>query len=204
MVKLPREYPDRPIVGVGAVVVREGAVLLVKRASEPLKGQWSLPGGAVELGETLREAIKREVREETGLEIDILDVIEVFDRITRDSENRPRYHYVLVDFLCTPVAGSARAGSDVEAVAWARPEEFPHYQLSEKASAIIEKVLRSAIANAQQKVPNIDVDNLYISKVFINQGPETKRFRPAPMGRAYRILKRMSHVHIFLEERKGR
>ncbi len=78
------------------------------------------------------------------------------------------------------------------------------FSKKKKASAIIEKVLRSAIANAQQKVPNIDVDNLYISKVFINQGPETKRFRPAPMGRAYRILKRMSHVHIFLEERKGR
>lgn len=78
------------------------------------------------------------------------------------------------------------------------------FSKKKKASAIIEKVLRSAIANAQQKVPSIDVDNLYISKVFINQGPETKRFRPAPMGRAYRILKRMSHVHIFLEERKGR
>jgi len=148
MVKVPREYPDRPIVGVGAVVVRAGAVLLVKRASEPLKGHWSLPGGAVELGETLPEAIQREVREETGLEISILEVIEVFDRISRDADNRPRYHYVLIDFLCTPVAGSARPGSDVEAVAWAHPEEFPHYQLSEKARAIIEKGL--ALLGARQ------------------------------------------------------
>ncbi len=151
MVKLPREYPDRPIVGVGAVVVREGAVLLVKRASEPLKGQWSLPGGAVELGETLREAIKREVREETGLEIDILDVIEVFDRISRDAENRPRYHYVLIDFLCAAVAGSSQPGSDVAAVAWARPGELSRYQLSEKATAIIEKAL--ALLRAHEGQP---------------------------------------------------
>lgn len=151
MVKVPREYPDWPIVGVGAVVVREGTVLLVKRASEPLKGQWSLPGGAVEVGETLREAIKREVREETGIEINILDVIEVFDRINRDTQNRPRYHYVLIDFLCAAVAGSGQAGSDAEAVVWARPEDFSRYQLSEKASAIIEKGL--ALLRARQEQP---------------------------------------------------
>ncbi len=79
-----------------------------------------------------------------------------------------------------------------------------HFSRKKKASAIIEKVLRSAISNAQQKVPDIDVDTLYVSKVFVDQGPQMKRFRPAPMGRAYRILKRMSHVHVFLEERKGR
>lgn len=79
-----------------------------------------------------------------------------------------------------------------------------HFSKKKKASAIIEKVLHSAIANAQQKVPNIDVDNLYISKIFVDQGPQAKRFRPAPMGRALRILKRTSHVRIFLEERKGR
>ncbi len=79
-----------------------------------------------------------------------------------------------------------------------------HFSKKKKASLIVEKVLRSAIANAQQKVPNIDVDNLYISKIYVNQGPQWKRFRPAPMGRAARILKRTSHVHVFLEERKGR
>jgi len=79
-----------------------------------------------------------------------------------------------------------------------------HFSRKKKASAIIEKVLRSAISNAQQKIPDIDVDNLYISRVFVDQGPQMKRFRPAPMGRAYRVLKRMSHVRIFLEERKGR
>lgn len=78
------------------------------------------------------------------------------------------------------------------------------FSRKKKASAVVEKVLRSAIANAQQKVPNIDVDNLYISRIFINQGPHWKRFRAVPMGRAHRILKRTSHVHVFLEEKKGR
>lgn len=78
------------------------------------------------------------------------------------------------------------------------------FSKKKKASSVVEKVLKSAIANAQQKAPNVDVDNLYISKIFVNQGPQLKRFRAAPMGRATRILKRTSHVHISLEERKGR
>lgn len=141
MAPSPREYPERPIVGVGAVVVRDGAVLLVQRAGEPLKGQWTLPGGAVELGETLTEALQRELREETGLEVRVLDLIEVFERIHRDPDGTPRYHYVLIDYLCQPVDGTARAGSDVSAVAWAHPVEFSRYQLSEKATAVIQKGL---------------------------------------------------------------
>ncbi|MFQ5817473.1 MAG: NUDIX hydrolase [Terriglobia bacterium] len=141
-----REYPERPIVGVGGVVVRAGAVLLVERASEPLKGQWSLPGGAVELGETLVEAVQRELREETGLEVKVLDIVEVFERISPPVEaaarGRPRYHYVLIDYLCEPVSGTARAGSDVSAVAWARPEELARYQLTAKATAVIQKALQ--------------------------------------------------------------
>lgn len=131
-----REYPERPVVGVGGVVIRDGAVLLVQRASEPLAGQWSLPGGAVELGETLEEAVERELREETGLTVRVLGLVEAFERIVRDAQKRPRYHYVLLDYLCEPVAGEARAGSDVKAVAWARPEEFDRYALSEKARAV--------------------------------------------------------------------
>lgn len=100
-----REYPDSPIAGVGAVIVRDRPgsgpqVLLIRRGQEPLKGQWSLPGGAVELGETLQEAVCREVLEETGLAVETVDVVQAFDRITRDAEGRVRYHYVLVDFLC--------------------------------------------------------------------------------------------------------
>lgn len=123
------------------MVVRDDAVLLVQRASEPLKGQWSLPGGAVEVGETLVEAVQRELREETGLEVKVLDIVEVFERISHDPARRPRYHYVLIDYLCEPIAGTARAGSDVAAVVWAQSEELARYQLTEKATAIIERAL---------------------------------------------------------------
>jgi mutator protein MutT len=116
-----REYPDRPIVGVGAVVIRDGQVLLVQRAQEPLSGKWTLPGGAVELGETLEEAVVRELREETGLEVRVLELVEAFERIARDESDRPRYHYVLLDYLCVPVSGDLLAGSDVSR-RWARPE----------------------------------------------------------------------------------
>ncbi|MFQ5662870.1 MAG: NUDIX hydrolase [Terriglobia bacterium] len=136
-----REYPERPVVGVGGVVVRDTAVLLVERAHEPSAGQWSLPGGAVELGETLEEAVVGELREETGLSVQVLELVEAFERITRDESNRPRYHYVLLDYLCEPLDGHLRPGSDVRAVAWVRPEEFAAYQLSAKASAVCEKGL---------------------------------------------------------------
>ena len=139
-----REYPDRPVVGVGGVVVRDGQVLLVKRAREPLAGQWSLPGGAVELGETLEEAVVRELREETGLTVRVLTLVEAFERIMRDPSARPRYHYVLLDYLCEANSGEARAGSDVTAVAWARAEEFSVYQLSEKAREVCLKALELA------------------------------------------------------------
>ncbi len=139
-----REYPDRPVVGVGGVVVRSGAVLLVKRAAEPLAGQWSLPGGAVEVGETLEEAVVRELQEETGLAVAVRGLVEAFERISRDQAGQPRYHYVLLDYLCEPLSGTPRADSDVEAVAWARPEEFADYNLSAKARAVCEKALEMA------------------------------------------------------------
>ncbi|HXE75278.1 MAG TPA: NUDIX hydrolase [Candidatus Xenobia bacterium] len=136
-----REYPDRPIVGVGAVVVRDGHVLLVQRAQEPLSGKWTLPGGAVELGETLEEAVVRELREETGLDVRVLGLIEAFDRMARDEHGRVQYHYVLLDYLCVPVSGELLAGSDVAAAEWVRPDDFPRYQVSEKARSICEKGL---------------------------------------------------------------
>ena len=139
-----RQYPERPIVGVGAVIVDEGKVLLVKRKYEPLKGQWSLPGGMVEIGETLETALTREMLEETGLRVDVGPVIEVFDRIMRDEERRVRYHFVLIDYLCWPADGSLQAGSDVEAAIWADPTMLGEYALTEKAMSVIERGLTLA------------------------------------------------------------
>lgn len=122
-----REYPEAPIAGVGAVIVRDGApgsVLLIRRGQEPLKGEWSLPGGAVELGETLEEAIRREVLEETGLVVEPVEVVEVFDRISRDPEGRVRYHYVLVDFLCRMTGGSLACATDAAEARWAGENEL--------------------------------------------------------------------------------
>ncbi len=132
-----REYPERPIVGVGAVIVREGHVLIVKRRYEPLAGRWSLPGGTLELGETLETGVAREMLEETGLEVEVGPVIEVFDRILLDETRRVRYHFVLVDYLCWPVGGELRAGSDVDRAIFVEPGALEPYNLTVKAQAVI-------------------------------------------------------------------
>jgi ADP-ribose pyrophosphatase YjhB (NUDIX family) len=136
-----RKYPDRPYVGVGAVIVAEGKVLLVKRKYDPLAGRWSLPGGGVEVGETLEESVAREMREETGLDIEVGPVIEVFDRILRDEDGRVRYHFVLVDYLCWPAGGTLQAGSDVADAVFVDPEGLISYELTAKATAVIERAL---------------------------------------------------------------
>lgn len=136
-----REYPERPIVGVGAVIVADGKVVLVKRRFEPLAGQWSLPGGTLEVGETLEAGVAREMLEETGLEVDIGPVVEVFDRIHVDQERRVRYHFVLIDYLCRPIGGHLRAGSDVADVALADPFALAEYRLTAKATEVIRKAL---------------------------------------------------------------
>ena len=139
-----RQYPERPIVGVGAVVVDGGRVLLVRRKYEPLKGHWSLPGGAVEVGEPLETALTREMQEETGLVVDVGPVIEVFDRITHDEQRRVRYHFVLIDYLCWPSGGTLYAGSDVDAAIWADPAALAEYSLTDKASSVIQRGLTLA------------------------------------------------------------
>jgi 8-oxo-dGTP diphosphatase len=139
-----RQYPDRPIVGVGAVIVQDGKVVLIKRRFEPLKGHWSLPGGGVEVGETLETAVAREMLEETGLEVEVGPVVEVFDRITRDADDRVRYHYVLVDYLCFPVGGVLRAGSDVDDAVFVAPDQLGPFRLTTKAAAVIERGLELA------------------------------------------------------------
>jgi mutator protein MutT len=128
-------------VGVGAVIVSGGQVLIVKRKYDPLAGQWSLPGGGVELGETLEASVAREMLEETGLEVEVGPVIEVFDRITRDDHGAVRYHFVLVDYLCWPVAGELCASSDVAEARFVDPSELPQYNLTVKANEVIARAL---------------------------------------------------------------
>jgi 8-oxo-dGTP diphosphatase len=127
---------DRPAVGVGAVLIHQGKVLLIRRSKEPLRGRWVVPGGTVELGETLEEALVREVKEETGLTVRPLEVVLVFDRIEREGD-AVRYHYVIVDYLCEYVSGTPQAASDAEAVAFVAPEELPSYVLPPKALEVV-------------------------------------------------------------------
>ncbi|MGE0865545.1 MAG: NUDIX hydrolase [Vicinamibacterales bacterium] len=138
---MAREYPSQPVVGVGAVVVRGDRVLIVRRAHEPRKGEWSLPGGVLELGESLGEAVRREVLEETGLQVEIGPMIEPLERIHRDADGRVRFHFVIVDFACRSDAGDAVAGSDAEAVAWAGMGELAAYGVNPHAVAVIARGL---------------------------------------------------------------
>ena len=132
-----RLYPARPIVGVGAVIVDEEQVVLVRRRHEPLAGRWSLPGGSLEVGETLEAGVAREMLEETGLIVRVGPVVEVFDRIMYDDDGRVRYHFVLVDYLCWPVAGTLQAGSDADAVALTQPGQLHRFDLTDKATSVI-------------------------------------------------------------------
>ena len=142
-----REFPDRPVVGVGGVVIHEGRALLVRRGSEPLKGEWSIPGGTLELGETIAEGVVRELREETGLEVRVLELIEVFERIFPGDGARPQYHFVILDYLCEAVAGTAQAGSDVTDVAFAREDELERFHLTPTATRVIRKAFARARAH---------------------------------------------------------
>jgi len=130
-------------VGVGAVVIHEGKVLLVRRGKEPLKGRWLVPGGTVELGETLEQALVREIEEETGLAVEPRGLLTVVDRIHREGGD-VRYHYVIVDYLCAYRAGELRAGSDAEAAAFVAPEQLTAYDLPEKALAVVQEGLERA------------------------------------------------------------
>ena len=144
-----REYPERPIVGVGAVVLDGDRVLLVRRGNEPLKGEWSLPGGAVEVGETLETAVAREVLEETGLEVDVGPMIDVLDRIRVDPDSRVRYHFVLIDYLCRPTGGTLCCATDAADATWAAIADLTPFSLAEATIQMIHKGVDRA-RNAQR------------------------------------------------------
>jgi mutator protein MutT len=137
-----RTYPERPIVAVGAVILDNGRVLLVQRGQEPLKGEWSLPGGAVEVGETLEAALVREVREETSLDVMVGRVVEVLDSIRRDADGRARYHYIIIDYACRVRGGTSTAaahGTDAADVRWVPVDELESYGVTTAAIGVIRK-----------------------------------------------------------------
>jgi len=132
-----RVYPARPVVSVGAVIVDGDRVVLIKRGHEPLKGAWSLPGGVVEIGETLHDALRREVREETCLDVEVGAVLEVLDRISRDADGRVEYHYVIVDYRCRVVGGTLACASDADAARWVSRSDLPDYELTPTVASVI-------------------------------------------------------------------
>jgi 8-oxo-dGTP diphosphatase len=148
---MKREFPEAPLIGVGAIIIQDSRVVLVKRAHPPLEGQWSIPGGLLEVGELVREAAVREAREETGLivavgrdapvgeisEKDPADLLGVFDRVLRSPDGRVQYHYVLIDFLCRPVGGELKAAGDAAEVRWFTREELPALKLAEDTLEVI-------------------------------------------------------------------
>ncbi len=138
-----RRYPDRPIMAVGAIVVKDGRVLLARRGKEPSYGLWSVPGGAVHLGETLKAAALREIREECGIEIDLGDVVEIVERMVRDADGRIQYHYVIVDYLARWASGELAPSPEALEARWVAPEEFPQYQMTVGTAEVILRMLEA-------------------------------------------------------------
>src|ERR1700704_2825829 len=136
---MSREFPNNPLVGVGAVVIQDNRILLIRRGHAPLLGEWSLPGGILECGETLREATIREAREETGLTVETGEMLGVYERLIRSQDGRVRYHYVLIDFHCRVVAGDLQSGSDAADVRWFTREELGGLNLPDDTRDVIEK-----------------------------------------------------------------
>jgi len=146
-------FPERPIVGVGAVVLNgAGQVLLVKRAHEPLKGEWSLPGGGVEVGETLEAAVVRELFEETGLTVIVGPVVEVLDRIERTPDERIEYHFVIIDYLCHATNDHLVCGSDADDVRWVAVDQLADYRVRKNAIAVIMKAIAANAERLRQSI----------------------------------------------------
>lgn len=143
---MQREYPQQPLVGIGAIIIADGRVALIKRGKAPLLGEWSIPGGMLELGETLRHGAEREAHEETGLIVRATELLGVFERIVPDAEQRTSYHYVLIDFLCEVVSGEIRAGGDAADARWFTPEEVVGLPLPEDTAGVIRMAFTNSAA----------------------------------------------------------
>jgi ADP-ribose pyrophosphatase YjhB (NUDIX family) len=147
-----RRYPKRPILGVGALIFQRNRILLVERGKEPLKGYWSLPGGVLETGELLHDGIRREVLEETGLEVEPIEMATIFERIIPDDAGKPEYHYVLVDYICRVVKGVAQPSSDASAVAWVSEKDLPGYLLTQGTLPVIHAAFRKRRARSTKSI----------------------------------------------------
>lgn len=141
-----RAYPKIPLVGVGSVTIKNGKILLIKRAFEPGAGKWSIPGGLVEVGEKLSEACARETEEETGIQVEILELINVFDMIDKDEDGKVQYHYVLVDFLAKPLGGEEKECAEVTEIRWVAPDEAKKLDLTKTARKALEELFGSSVA----------------------------------------------------------
>ncbi len=132
-----REYPKHPLIGVGAIIIDGDKIVLIERGHAPLAGEWSIPGGVLEIGETMREGVVREAREETSLLVEPLDLLGVYDRVLRDDRGQVLYHYVLIDFLCRRISGELRAAGDAAQAQWFSPEETAALSLPRDTAEVI-------------------------------------------------------------------
>lgn len=143
-----REYPERPIVAVGGVVIYDSRVLLIRRGQPPLEGRWSIPGGILEIGETIAEGIERELREETSVHVRVGELIEICEKVLRDEQNAPQYHFVILDYACEFLEGTARAGGDVTEVLWASEQQLESLALTTAAKRVIRKAFSAVRTRA--------------------------------------------------------
>jgi len=137
-----RNYPSRPIVGVGGIVIWNECALLIRRGKAPLEGAWSIPGGLLEIGETLHDGVARELAEETGLKVRVIDLVEVFEKVTLDDAGKVQYHFVILDYLCENLGGTAKPASDASDLAWVREADLPNFALTAGAASVIQQAFK--------------------------------------------------------------